>query len=143
MSRSRPTRGNSPERGPSGPRCRTISGDFPPTLASREAQVDGVKKSQADAQRQREIVVSDVRNCLVMYRQISHDLPLVTKMLAQAKENERVTEQRLQAGTASDADLRTTRLALLRSEFAIANREIDLQIAAADLCRAAALTDVE
>jgi hypothetical protein len=64
-------------------------------------------------------------------------------MLDQAKENERVMQQRADAGTASANDLLGASLGRLRSEFTITNKQIDMQIAAADLCRAAALSDVQ
>ena len=58
-------------------------------------------------------------------------------------ENERVARQRVQAGSANENDLLAAEIARLRSEFAVSNKQIDLQIAAADLCRAAALADIE
>ena len=114
-------------------------GGLPANLAERDAQADAVKKSQADDGRQREIVALDVRTCLQSFLQTRKDYALVSGMIDQAKENERVTEQKVAAGTASDLDLLTARLSRLRVEFSIANKLIDEQIATADLERAAAL----
>jgi len=114
-------------------------GGLPATLADREAQADAAKKSRADDSNQREGVVLDVRTCLQGFLQARKDYGLVSSMIDQAKENERVTEQRVAAGTASNLDLLTARLARLKVQFSITNKLIDEQIAAADLERAAAL----
>jgi outer membrane protein TolC len=114
-------------------------GGLPANLAEREAQAYAVKKSQADDNRQRETVVLDLRTCLQSFLQARKDYGLVSGMIDQAKENERVTEQKVAAGTASDLDLLTARLSRLKVEFSITNKLIDEQIAAADLERAAAL----
>ena len=114
-------------------------GGLPANLAERDAQADAVRKSQADDSRQRENVIIDLRTCLQSFLQARKDYGLVSGMIDQAKENERVTEQKVAAGTASDLDLLTARLARLKVEFAITNKLIDEQIAAADLERAAAL----
>lgn len=114
-------------------------GGLPANLAEREAQADAVLKSRSDDSRQRESVVLDVRSCLQAFLQTRKDYGLLAGMIDQAKENERVTEQKLAAGTASDLDLLTARLARLKVEFSITNKLIDEQIAAADLERAAAL----
>jgi outer membrane protein len=114
-------------------------GGVPANLAEREAQSDAARKSVADDRRQRETVALDVRNCLQSFLQARGDYDLVSGMIEQARENERVAEQRLAAGTASDLDLLTARMSRLRVEFSIANKLIDEQIAAADLERATAL----
>jgi outer membrane protein TolC len=114
-------------------------GGLPANLAERGAQVDAVKKSQADDSRQRENVILDLRTCLQSFLQVRKDYGLVSGMIDQAKENERVIEQKVAAGTASDLDLLTAHLSRLKVEFSITNKLIDEQIAAADLERAAAL----
>lgn len=118
-------------------------GGIPANLLERQAQDYGIEKSRADKSRQEELIQLDVRACALTYDQTRRDAALVARMLDQAKENERVTEQRSKAGTASATDLLTAQIARLRSEFTIVNKQIDLQIAAADLCRAAALADLE
>jgi outer membrane protein TolC len=114
-------------------------GGLPANLAEREAQGDAIKKSQADDSRERENVIVDLRTCLQSFLQARKDYSLVSGMIDQAKENERVTEQKVAAGTASDLDLLTARLSRLKVEFSIVNKLIDEQIAAADLERAAAI----
>lgn len=118
-------------------------GGIPANLLEKQAQEYGIDKGRADASRQEELVRLDVRSCALAYEQTRHDATLVARMLDQAKENERVVQQRSRAGTASSSDLLAAQIARLRSEFSIVNKQIDLQIAAADLCRAAALADVE
>jgi outer membrane protein TolC len=117
-------------------------GGLPATLASREAQVDSALKSRADEKRQKEVVVLDVENCLLAFQEARSDYALIAGMIEQAQESERVASQRRAAGTASDLDVLSARTARLRIEFSIANKQIDEQIAAADLERAAALADV-
>ncbi len=118
-------------------------GGLPANLAALDAQDKGFKKSAEDKNRQNEVVALDVRNCYLAWDQVSRDIAFVSRMLDQAKESERVTKARLDAGTASETDLLSAKLARLRSEFAITNKQIDRQIATADLCRAAALTDLK
>lgn len=118
-------------------------GGIPANLLEKQAQGYGIDKSRADKSRQEELIRLDVRTCALTYDQTRRDAALVARMLAQAKENERVMQQRSNAGTASASDLLTASIARLRSEFTIVNKQIDVQIAAADLCRAAALAGVE
>jgi len=117
-------------------------GGLPANLAARDAQVDAVAKSRADERRQREAVVLDVKGCLLAFLQTRSDYALIAGMIDQAVESERVVEQRLGAGTASDLDRLSARIARLKIEFSTANKLIDQQIAAADLERAAALADL-
>ena len=118
-------------------------GGLPANISARQAQIEGVKKSIADGKRQREVIILDVRNCTLAYEQIRKDVAHVSRMIEPAMENERVARQRVQAGSANENDLLAAEIARLRSEFAVSNKQIDLQIAAADLCRAAALADIE
>jgi outer membrane protein len=117
-------------------------GGLPANLAAREAQADSAAKSRADEQRQRETVVLDVKNCLLTFQHARSDYALISGMIDQAKENERVVAQRVATGTANDLDQLSARTARLKMEFMIANKLIDQQIAAADLERAAALSDI-
>jgi outer membrane protein len=114
-------------------------GGLPANLAAREAQIQAVKKGRADEERQKLVVALDVRSCLLTLTQARADAATIAGMIEQARENERVVEQRVAAGTASDLDLLTARLSRLKAEFAVTNRLIDGQVAAADLERAAAL----
>jgi outer membrane protein len=114
-------------------------GGVPAALAERDAQVAAARRSSADDRRQRESIAFDVRVCLQSFLQVRSDYGLVSGMIGQARENERVAEQRLAAGTASDLDLLSARLGRLKVEFSIANELIDEEVAAADLERAVAL----
>jgi len=105
-------------------------------IASKEAEIESLK---AEKQSQDESIAREIRNCLLVYRQTEKDITHVSDMLLQARENERVTAQRVKTGTASDVDQLSASLVRLQGEFAIINKQIDLQIAAADLLRAAAL----
>ena len=117
-------------------------GGLPANLAARDAQADAVAKSRADERRQRDAVALDLKGCLLAFLQTRSDYALIAGMIDQAKESERVVEQRLAAGTASDLDRLSARISRLKIEFSTANKLIDQQIAAADLERAAALADV-
>jgi outer membrane protein TolC len=114
-------------------------GGIPANLAERDAQAAAGRKSGADDRRTRETIVLDLRYGLQAFLQARRDYALLSGMIDQAKEAERVAEQRLAAGTASELDLLTARLSRLKVEFSVTNKLIDEQIAAADLERAAAL----
>lgn len=116
-------------------------GGLPANLTERKAQVDSVKKIASDEKRQGEVVSIDVRSCLLAYEQTGADIALVSRLLDQTRESERVSAERLKAGTINQLDFLTSSLARLRSEFAIVNKQIDLQVAAADLIRAVGLAD--
>ena len=60
-------------------------------------------------------------------------------MVRQADENLRVQQDKQRNGLAKAVDVLGAQLALLQTRFAVTSREIDLQIAAADFARAAAL----
>jgi len=114
-------------------------GGVPANLAERDAQALAARKGVADDRRQRETVLLDVRNTLQAFLQSRRDYALVAGMMDQAKENERVTGEKLAAGTASDLDLLVARLARLKVALAVADKLIDEEIAAADLERAVGL----
>jgi outer membrane protein TolC len=118
-------------------------GGLPANLAEVKAQEAAVDKSAADDRRQREAIVFDVRNCVMAYEQAVSDVQVVKGMIDQAIENQRVTQQRFDAGTASRPDLLGAQLSLLRAEFTVTNKEIDAQEARADLARALALVRLE
>jgi outer membrane protein TolC len=117
-------------------------GGIPANLAERDAQREAVEKSVADGKRQEDLVELDVRNCLIAYDRTERDLALLTRMVEPAKENERVTAERVAAGSASEVDLLAAQVARLRSEYAVVNREIDGRIAEADLARACASSPI-
>ena len=117
-------------------------GGLPANLAEVTGQAQALKKTQADAEKQRRTVVLDVRACIISLERARRDLTLTQGNVEQAAENLRVAQQRLSAGTANDLDVLTAQFNLLRANFAVTNREIDAQIASADLARAIALDQV-
>lgn len=117
-------------------------GGIPANLAERDAQRESVEKSVSDGKRQAALVELDVRSCLIAYERTDGDLALLARMVAPAKENERVTAERVAAGSASAVDLLAAEVSRLRSEYAVVNREIDRRIAEADLSRACAIAPI-
>jgi outer membrane protein TolC len=117
-------------------------GGLPANLAECAAQAQALKKTQTDAEKQRNAVILDVRTCIISLERTRRDIALTRGAVDQAAENLRVAQQRLSAGTANDLDVLTAQFNLLKAGFAVTNREIDAQIAAADLARAVALDQV-
>lgn len=117
-------------------------GGLPANLAECSAQAQALKKTQTDAEKQRIAVILDVRTCIISLERAQRDVTLTQGNVEQARENLRVAQQRLSAGTANDLDVLTAQFNLLRANFAVTNREIDAQIASADLARAVALDQV-
>jgi outer membrane protein len=117
-------------------------GGLPANLEECAAQEQALKKTQADAEKQRNAVVLDVRTCIIACERTRRDIALTRGAVEQAAENLRVAQQRLAAGTANDLDVLTAQFNLLKANFAVTNRQIDAQVAAADLARAVALDNV-
>jgi outer membrane protein len=113
-------------------------GGLPANLNESLSAGNALAKVQSDAVKTGKTVILDVQTCILNLNRARRDLELVQGMVDQARENLRVTEQRKNAGSASTLDTLTAQLALLRSNFAVTNKEIDLRIAAADLHRALA-----
>jgi outer membrane protein TolC len=88
-------------------------------------------------------VALDVRTCLLNLERARRDLALTRDMVQQAEETARVVRLRYGAGSANNLDVLGAELALLRANFAVTNRQIDVQIASADLARAAALDELD
>jgi outer membrane protein TolC len=63
-------------------------------------------------------------------------------MVKQSEENLRVMTAKFDNGMAKRSELLQSRIALLRANFAVENKLIDVEIARADLARAAALETV-
>jgi outer membrane protein TolC len=117
-------------------------GGVPATVEETKAQELGVSKTRADALKLRNTVVLDVRTCILTLTRARADLELIKEMVAQAEENVRVAQKRYEAGTLNEVSRLSEELALLRAQFAVANKQIDVQIAAADLLRATAMEDL-
>ncbi len=116
-------------------------GSLPANIAESVAADKAVAKARSDSLKAGKSVILDVQTCILNLNRARHDLELVKGMVAQAEENDRVTAQRRKAGTASNLEKLTADLALLRANFAVTNKDIDLRIAAADLARALATDD--
>ncbi|MGA2976717.1 MAG: TolC family protein [Spirochaetia bacterium] len=112
-------------------------------LAAVKAQEQALKKTQADGDKQRNTVTLDVRTCIISLEQARRDVALTQGAVDQATEDVRVAQQRLASGTANDLEVLTAQFNLLRANFSVTNREIDAQIASADLARATALDEVK
>jgi outer membrane protein TolC len=117
-------------------------GGLPVNLKEKKAQSCGVNKAAADKVKQQNTVLTDVRTCLLNLARARRDLSLTRGMVDQARENLRVVQQRFALGMAGDAEMLNAQLGLLRSNFAVANKQIDFQVAAADLARALALDEI-
>lgn len=113
-------------------------GGLPANINERTAAERGLARARSDSLKTQKAVILDVQTCILSYTRARRDLELVRGMIDQARENARVMEQRKSAGSASTLDTLTAQLALLRSNFTVTNKDIDLRIAAADLLRATA-----
>ena len=118
-------------------------GGIPIALDDVKAQSLAASKAKTDEEKQRRAVVLDVENCIVNLDRAKRDLGSTAAMLEEANENLRVAQGKVAAGTAKDVDLNSSRFGLLRSEFAVTNKRIDLLIAYADLARATASEDLK
>jgi outer membrane protein len=117
-------------------------GGIPANLKETQAQADNLGKIKADSEKQKNSVMLDVQTCILNFERSRMDLSLVKGMVDQAKENLRVAEERFKSGSANNLDLLSAQLALLRANFAVTNKEIDMKIASADLARAVALEEI-
>jgi outer membrane protein TolC len=118
-------------------------GGLTANLSEINAQGKALRKTEADAQKLRNSVTLDVRTCIISLERARRDLALTRANVDQATENLRVSRERLANGTASNLDVLTAQFNLLKADFAVTNRSIDVQIASADLARAAALDEVK
>lgn len=118
-------------------------GGVPAALDDIKAQTLAASKAKSDEVRQRNAVVMDVENCIVNLERAVRDLGSIQSMVAQAEENLRVVEGRVAAGTAKEIDLSSSKFDLLRMNFAVTNKRIDVLIAQADLARATASEDLK
>ena len=118
-------------------------GGVPAALDDIKAQTLAASKAKSDEVRQRNAVVMDVENCIVNLERAVRDLGSIQSMVAQAQENLRVVQGRVAAGTAKDIDLSSSKFDLLRMNFAVTNKRIDVLIAQADLARATASEELK
>jgi len=121
-----------------GLRVRYDLGTLPGAIVREQAAAADIEKAQADLERQRNAVAFDVRKCLLALSRTRNSLELTKGMVAQAQENVRVTQAKFDNGVAKRSDLLQAQISLLRANFAVENKSVDLEIAEADLDRALA-----
>ena len=122
-----------------GIRLRYDIGGVPGALERGKAAAADVEKARADLQRQRNGIALDVRRCLLAFKRARTSLDLTKGMVTQAEENLRVAQAKYDNGIAKRSELLQSQIAVLRANFAVENKLVDLEIAQADLARAAAL----
>ncbi len=121
-----------------GVRVRYDLGTLPGALVREKAAQADIDKAQADLERARNSIALDVRRSLLSLSRTRNSLDLTKGMVAQAQENLRVTQAKFDNGVAKRSDLLEAQIALVRANFAVENKGIDLEIAEADLDRALA-----
>ncbi len=118
-------------------------GGIPAALDDIKAQGLAADKAKSDERRQRNAIAMDVELCVVNLQRARRDLASTAAMVEQSRENLRVVQGRVAAGSAKDIDLSASEFDLLRMEFAVTNKRIDALIAQADLARAMASEDLK
>jgi len=121
-----------------GVRVRYDLGSLPGALVREKAAAADIEKAKADLERARNGIALDVRKCLLSLSRTRNSLDLTKGMVAQSEENLRVTQAKFDNGIAKRSDLLQAQIAVLRANFAVENKSIDLEIAEADLDRALA-----
>ena len=89
--------------------------------------------------RQRNAIVLDLRRCVLALRRARNSLTLTRAMVGQAEEARRAAEAKFENGLARRSEVLQAEMALLRANFAVESKLIDVEIAQADLVRAGAL----
>jgi len=126
-----------------GIRVKYDLGGVPGALArGRAAQAD-VEKARSDLERQRNTIALDVRRSILALKRARNSLELTRGMVTQSEENLRVTQAKYDNGVAKRSELLQSEIALLRANFSVENKLIDIEIAQADLLRAGALESLE
>lgn len=115
-------------------------GKLPVNAAGSAAAGEELNSAQAQADAERTKVVLDVRKSLLSFEMARQDLALTKGLVPQAEESLRVAQQKYDNGVAKSSDVLQAEVALLRAQFAVTNREVALQVAAADLARAVGLS---
>ena len=118
-------------------------GGVPGALDDIKAQSLAADKAKSDEERQREAIIMDVEGCILNIERAARDLASTESMVNQAQENLRVMQGKVAAGSAKSFDLSSTQFDLLRTNFAVTNKRIDLIIAQADLARATASAELK
>ena len=122
-----------------GVQVRFDVGAVPATVAQGQAAAGDLQKARADARKQTQAIIFDVRSSALSLGRSRRDLELTQGTVKQAEVNLRVQQDKQSSGLARRIDVLNAELALLRAQFAVTSREIDLQIAAADFARSTGL----
>lgn len=125
-----------------GVRLRYDIGGVPGSVERNKAADADAEKARSDLERQRNGIALDVRRCTLALNRARLSLNLTKGLVAQSEENLRVTTAKYDNGMVKKSDLLQAQIALLRSNFAVQNKMIDVEIAQADLIRATALEPV-
>lgn len=122
-----------------GARVRYDVGAIPGALERSKAAEADAEKAKADMDRQRNAIVLDLRRCVLALRRARNSLTLTRAMVGQAEEARRAAEAKFENGLARRSEVLQAEMALLRANFAVESKLIDVEIAQADLVRAGAL----
>jgi outer membrane protein len=122
-----------------GARLRYDLGGIPGALERGKAAEADLAKARADLARSRNAIALDVRRCALALRRSRDSLELTKGMVAQAEEGKRVADQKYENGLARRSEVLQAEMALIRSKLAVTGKLVDLELAQADLVRAAAL----
>lgn len=118
-------------------------GGLATNLATVRAQGAALEKARSDAEKQIASVLLDVRLCLNALAHARQDLAFTRAAVDQANEDLRVARDRVASGSANNLEVLTAQFGVLRSGYAVTNRQVDIQIALADLARATAQDELE
>ncbi|HET7839653.1 MAG TPA: TolC family protein, partial [Rectinemataceae bacterium] len=122
-----------------GVRLRYELGGMPGAIERGKAAEADLEKARADIARSRNGIALDVRRCVLALNRSQTSLELTRGLVGQAEESLRVTRQKYDNGLAKNSDVLQAEIAVLRAGFAVESKAIDVEIARADLARAAAL----
>jgi outer membrane protein TolC len=122
-----------------GARLRYDVGALPGAIERGKAAQADIDKARADLERQRDAAALDVRKCALALKRAFDSLRLTKDMVAQADESLRAARSRFDNGLARRSELLQAETARLRAGLAVDYKAVDLEIAQADLLRAAAL----
>jgi outer membrane protein len=118
-------------------------GGLPANLAQARSAEDDMRKAQAQARKQQDAVALDVRTTILSLERARRDLEMTRGTVTQAQERLRVARQKYDNGVARHLDVLEAELALIKARFAVTNKQVELQVAAADFARAAALEQTD
>lgn len=114
-------------------------GGLPATAAKTRAAESTVRAAELQRNKQEQAVVLDVQKTALALKRARENLDLIRSSVEQTKENVRVVTQKFDNGAAKHTDVLEAELSLLKAQFGVTNGEIGVQIAAADLARAASM----